>query len=367
MCVIAGYTGSRQAAPILIDMMRKIEYIDGGNPTGIATIHEGKLYVAKAIGNVDMLVKMTDAMNLPGTTGIIHSRPGFDYLSTTHPYLDAEGKLAMVENGTQAGTGNDEFFAQMRSIMDAFLDRGIVAPTSRDIPAKDYPRQYTKDGKPFYYIEAFSMTVGDLVKDTPAEQMKEAMAKAVQRVHELLPTDNVTVTIHENLPDTITVGTISRPMSVMEAEGETYLASVALAFPEDVKGKVSHLPQCAVSQVTPAGLEICTREMDGVRVEQVTEEVLQYYRNQLEPLLKTAPYALCELEPILDKEIWSEPMVDCKYVREGSMLKPVVPAIYQALWSFHQEGRLRSNVDIVYARDVPWPNIDQYFTKFWLE
>ena len=46
MCVIAGYSGNRRAAPILIEMLRKIEYYDGGYATGIATVHEGKIYYA---------------------------------------------------------------------------------------------------------------------------------------------------------------------------------------------------------------------------------------------------------------------------------------------------------------------------------
>ena len=50
MCIIAGYSGNQNAAPILIEMMKKEEYIDGGLSTGIATIHEGKLYYAKAKG-----------------------------------------------------------------------------------------------------------------------------------------------------------------------------------------------------------------------------------------------------------------------------------------------------------------------------
>lgn len=41
MCIIAGYAGNRRAAPVLIDMMRKEEFMDGGLSTGIATIHEG--------------------------------------------------------------------------------------------------------------------------------------------------------------------------------------------------------------------------------------------------------------------------------------------------------------------------------------
>ena len=66
MCVIAGYSGNKRAAPILIEMMRKTEYIDGGLSTGIATIHEGKLYVRKVLGDTDMLVRETDALDLPG-------------------------------------------------------------------------------------------------------------------------------------------------------------------------------------------------------------------------------------------------------------------------------------------------------------
>ena len=47
MCIIAGYSGNKPAAPILIEMLKKAEYIDGGLSTGIATIHEGKLYMRK--------------------------------------------------------------------------------------------------------------------------------------------------------------------------------------------------------------------------------------------------------------------------------------------------------------------------------
>ena len=68
MCVIAGYSGKRRAAPILIEMLKKIEYFDGGYATGIATVHEGKIYCAKAIGDVEMLLRTTNALDLPGTT-----------------------------------------------------------------------------------------------------------------------------------------------------------------------------------------------------------------------------------------------------------------------------------------------------------
>jgi len=50
MCNIAGYIGDRQAAPILVEMLRRQEWLDAGLGAGIATIHEGKIYHAKITG-----------------------------------------------------------------------------------------------------------------------------------------------------------------------------------------------------------------------------------------------------------------------------------------------------------------------------
>ena len=53
MCNISGYAGNKQAAPILVEMLKKQEYFDGGLSTGIATIDdEGNLYYAKVFGSV---------------------------------------------------------------------------------------------------------------------------------------------------------------------------------------------------------------------------------------------------------------------------------------------------------------------------
>ena len=48
MCNIAGYIGNRQAAPILLEMLRRQQPYDGDMSTGIATLHEGKLYYKKS-------------------------------------------------------------------------------------------------------------------------------------------------------------------------------------------------------------------------------------------------------------------------------------------------------------------------------
>ena len=130
MCIIAGYSGFKKAAPILIEMLKKTEYIDGGLSTGIATIHEGKLYMRKVLGDVDTLLRETDALDLPGTTGIIHSRTMNDFISCAHPFMSADNKLAVVENGTTLGTGSKEFFDKETEIMNGFLARGMQPHSS---------------------------------------------------------------------------------------------------------------------------------------------------------------------------------------------------------------------------------------------
>ena len=103
MCNIAGYIGERDAAPILIEMIREQEGLNGGFYTGIATLHEGKIHQRKLVGSLDDLLKKTDAASLPGKIGIIHSRtPGFAGDEWAHPFVcerDGEIFSALVMNG----------------------------------------------------------------------------------------------------------------------------------------------------------------------------------------------------------------------------------------------------------------------------
>ena len=61
MCNMAGYAGIKDAAPILIEMLKRQEGFEGGYSSGIATFHEGKIYYAKIVGDTDRLVALTEA------------------------------------------------------------------------------------------------------------------------------------------------------------------------------------------------------------------------------------------------------------------------------------------------------------------
>ena len=102
MCGIVGYVGEKQAAPILLDGLSKLEY-RGYDSAGIAVMTESGIEVRKAKGRLRILSEMLDGgKNLQGTTGIGHTRwatHGEPSDVNSHPHLSNSGRFAVVHNG----------------------------------------------------------------------------------------------------------------------------------------------------------------------------------------------------------------------------------------------------------------------------
>ena len=102
MCGIVGYAGRRQAAPILLDGLSKLEY-RGYDSAGICVVRDGSLHVAKAKGRLQVLSDQTNCgQALPGVMGIGHTRwatHGAPSDANSHPHLSDSGKIAVVHNG----------------------------------------------------------------------------------------------------------------------------------------------------------------------------------------------------------------------------------------------------------------------------
>ncbi len=100
MCGIVGYIGHRQATPILLEGLHRLEY-RGYDSAGIAVVHRGRLRVTKAAVRV---AGLRDLVGTPtqATAGIGHTRwatHGEPNDLNAHPHTDASGRIAVVHNG----------------------------------------------------------------------------------------------------------------------------------------------------------------------------------------------------------------------------------------------------------------------------
>ncbi len=101
MCGIVGYTGFRQARPILLEGLKRLEY-RGYDSAGIAIQCNGGVEVKKKAGRIANLESNIRPDTLNGTCGISHTRwatHGDPTDVNAHPHLDASGRIALVHNG----------------------------------------------------------------------------------------------------------------------------------------------------------------------------------------------------------------------------------------------------------------------------
>ncbi len=102
MCGIVGYIGTKEAFPILIKGLRRLEY-RGYDSAGVALVNDdGALNVYKTKGKVDNLVEFCSDKNISGTVGIAHTRwatHGEPSSRNAHPHYSSSKNLAIIHNG----------------------------------------------------------------------------------------------------------------------------------------------------------------------------------------------------------------------------------------------------------------------------
>ena len=102
MCGIVGFTGKQDAAPILLEGLKKLEY-RGYDSAGIAVCNAGGISLAKVSGRIARLCEKTDdGKNMPGFTGIGHTRWATHGAPTdinAHPHMSCDGRFSVVHNG----------------------------------------------------------------------------------------------------------------------------------------------------------------------------------------------------------------------------------------------------------------------------
>ena len=102
MCGIVGFTGKQNAAPILLEGLKKLEY-RGYDSAGIAVAQDGVISVSKVSGRIANLCEKTeDGKSLPGFSGIGHTRwatHGAPTDANAHPHMSCDGRFSVVHNG----------------------------------------------------------------------------------------------------------------------------------------------------------------------------------------------------------------------------------------------------------------------------
>ena len=102
MCGIVGYVGRAEAAPILLDGLRRLEY-RGYDSAGVAIVNgHHDIETRKCAGRIASLAKLIAEKPLAGLFGISHTRwatHGKVTDDNAHPHVDASGRLALVHNG----------------------------------------------------------------------------------------------------------------------------------------------------------------------------------------------------------------------------------------------------------------------------
>ena len=143
MCGIVGFTGARQAAPILLGGLKKLEY-RGYDSAGVAVQDMGAIRVEKTTGLVEHLIEKTDrGAAIAGSCGIAHTRwatHGAPTEANAHPHVSGDGRFAVVHNGII------ENYAALR---EELRDRGCVflSETDTEVIAHLLDAYYTGDLK----------------------------------------------------------------------------------------------------------------------------------------------------------------------------------------------------------------------------
>ncbi len=233
MCGIIGYTGPRQAAPLLLAGLEKLEY-RGYDSAGIAVNDGNGIEVAKTMGRLAALSTMIHGgSDVKGTVGIGHTRwatHGKPSDENSHPHVGGDGRIAIVHNG---------IIENYKPLKEMLMNRGrsFVSETDTEVAAQLID----------YYYE------GDLLA---------AVARAVRELEGSYALGIVCA----DEPDTI-IGVKSHvPLIVAYGEGENMFASDIVAVADQTR-RVTYMDDDEIAVVRPDSVEFYTPFLDRIEKE----------------------------------------------------------------------------------------------------
>ena len=203
MCGIVGYTGNREAYPIILKGLKRLEY-RGYDSAGVALLHNG-LNVFKKKGKVAELEESVIGQNLQGHVGIGHTRwatHGEPSDRNSHPHISQNGEIAMIHNGII------ENYAQIKNEL---LKKGYSFKSDTD-------------------TEVLLNFIED-IKTNNNSSLEEAVRIALRRIVGAY----CILLVHADEPETIIAARKGSPLVIGIGKGEHFLASDASPIIEYTK------------------------------------------------------------------------------------------------------------------------------------
>ena len=241
MCGIVGYVGPRQAAPILLDGLSKLEY-RGYDSAGIAVRDADKVpSVVKAKGRLRVLSEKTDAGRaVPGNCGIGHTRwatHGEPSENNAHPHITDDMSVVAVHNG---------IIENYKELRDKMIRKGykFYSQTDTEVAVKVVDYYYNK------------YKVGPI----------DAIAKTMVRVRG----SYALAVMFKDYPGEIYVARKDSPMIIGVGDGETYIASDVPAILNYTR-KVYYIGNLEMARLSAEGAVFYN--LDGDTVEKEIHEI----------------------------------------------------------------------------------------------
>ncbi len=260
MCGIVGYVGPKQASPILIEGLRRMEY-RGYDSAGVAVINGDGIKVRKAAGKLSALVEQLSHETPQGTIGIGHTRWATHGAPTTpnaHPHTDRTGRIAVIHNG---------IIENAASIKKALTKRGNTFRSETD-------------------TEVLAHLIGEYYEGN----LEEAVASALRDVEGAYGIAVVSATE----PDVIIAARKGSPLLVGVGDDEYFVASDAAAVLEHTR---------SVVYLDDGEMVVLSR--DGYRVRNLTQTHVEKPVSQIEWDLATIERG--GYDHFMLKEIFEQP------------------------------------------------------------
>jgi glucosamine--fructose-6-phosphate aminotransferase (isomerizing) len=241
MCGIIGYIGKKEASPILVEGLRRLQY-RGYDSAGLAVLGGAQLHIRKKKGSIDdglaVLLRLDPAA---GSTGIGHTRwathgPPSD--ENSHPHLDQSGKIAVVHNGVIENCDR--------------LKQRLVAKGHTFSSATD--------------TEVLAHLIGEYYETRQPKNGGPSLTEAVcEALREVIGTYGIAV-VHAGQPGIMVGARRGSPLIIGVGEGENFLTSDANAIVAHTRQAV-YLNDYDVATITSDKFDVQNLGSDTAKVQ----------------------------------------------------------------------------------------------------